>query len=89
MPSSTMIHVRIDDRLKAQATATLAAMGLTLSDAVRVFLKRVVAEQQFPFDLRTSKAEKRLDIENARAMARARGAEMEALIDSLRKASRK
>lgn len=32
-----MIHVRIDEQLKTQANATLAAMGLSMSDAVRVF----------------------------------------------------
>ena len=88
MSSTTMIHVRVDDQLKARATATLASMGLTVSDAVRVFLKRVVAEQQLPFDLRVPNAEMRATVENARALGRARRAAMEALIDSLRKASR-
>jgi DNA-damage-inducible protein J len=30
--ASTMIHVRVDEHLKTQATETLAAMGLTVSD---------------------------------------------------------
>lgn len=41
----TMIHVRIDEQVKTEATETLAAMGLSISDAVRVFLKRVVCRQ--------------------------------------------
>lgn len=49
MAATSMIHVRVDDDIKAQATETLASMGLTVSDAVRVFLTRVVAEKQMPF----------------------------------------
>lgn len=45
MTASTMIHVRVDNEVKAQATEALEAMGLSVSDAVRFFLKRVVAEQ--------------------------------------------
>ena len=43
MATTTMVHVRVDDETKAQATEALAAMGLSVSDAVRDFLKRVVA----------------------------------------------
>lgn len=47
-----MVHVRVDEQIKAQATETLAAMGLSVSDAVRVFLMRVVADKQMPFALK-------------------------------------
>jgi DNA-damage-inducible protein J len=52
MATKTMVHVRVDEQVKAQATETLAAMGLTVSDAVRVFLTRVVAEKRLPFTLK-------------------------------------
>ncbi|MDH3329682.1 MAG: type II toxin-antitoxin system RelB/DinJ family antitoxin [Desulfobulbaceae bacterium] len=52
MSATTMVHVRVDKKIKAQATETLSAMGLSMSDAVRVFLTRVVAEQRIPFTLR-------------------------------------
>ena len=48
MAATTMVHVRVDEHIKTQAAETLAAMGLTVSDAVRVFLTRVVADQQLP-----------------------------------------
>lgn len=51
MAATTMVHVRVDKEIKAQAKEALAAMGLSMSDAVRVFLTRVVAEQQLPFTL--------------------------------------
>lgn len=57
MVSTTMVHVRVDKKIKAQAAETLAAMGLSVSDAVRVFLMRVVAEKQMPFVLKVPNAE--------------------------------
>ncbi len=57
MSSSTMIHVRIDEQIKKKAAKTLEAMGLSLSDAVRVFLVRVAAEKQMPFSIKVPNAE--------------------------------
>ncbi|MFC0199649.1 type II toxin-antitoxin system RelB family antitoxin [Paracoccus rhizosphaerae] len=52
MPAQTsMLHVRVDDHLKAQAADALAAVGLTLSDAVRILLTRVAAEGGLPAGL--------------------------------------
>jgi DNA-damage-inducible protein J len=57
MATTTMIHVRVDETIKAQAVATLADMGLSVSDAVRMLLVRVVAERALPFDVRVPNAE--------------------------------
>ena len=51
MATTTMIHVRVDQRVKARATKALASMGLSISDAVRVLLTRVAAEQALPFSV--------------------------------------
>lgn len=48
MAQTSMLHVRIDDRLKAQATETLAQFGLTVSDAVRILLTRITKEGGLP-----------------------------------------
>jgi DNA-damage-inducible protein J len=57
MPTETaMIHVRVDHKLKARATRTLSKMGLSMSDAVRLFLTRVEAEQALPFEVRVPNA---------------------------------
>lgn len=71
MTTSIMIHVRVDNEVKAQATEALEAMGLTVSDAVRLFLKRVVAEQALPIELKVPNAETRAAMEESRAMIRA------------------
>ncbi len=88
MANSSMLHIRVDDDVKAQATEALAAMGLTMSDAVRIFLKRVVNDQAFPLELKVPNAETRAAMEEARAMMKARQARFEstdALFDELEK----
>jgi DNA-damage-inducible protein J len=46
-----MLHVRVDDDLKAQAAETLSRFGLTISDAVRILLTRVAREGALPAGL--------------------------------------
>ena len=87
MTTSSMVHVRVDDQLKTQATEALAAMGLTVSDAIRVFLTRVVADQQLPFALQVPNAETRAAMEEARTLGKARFATGEELIHDLEKGS--
>ncbi len=48
---TSMLHVRVDDALKAQATEVLAGVGLTVSDAVRILLTRVTKEGGLPAGL--------------------------------------
>jgi DNA-damage-inducible protein J len=48
---TSMLHVRIDDDLKAQATETLGKLGLTVSDAVRILLTRIANDQALPVGL--------------------------------------
>ena len=89
MPATTMVHVRVDEHVKTQATETLAAMGLTVSDAVRVFLMRVVADQELPFALNTPRAATRTAMREARNMAKARFASAKDLIDDLDKGAKR
>jgi DNA-damage-inducible protein J len=51
MANTSMLHVRIDNELKADATKKLADFGLTLSDAVRILLTRVTKEGGLPIGL--------------------------------------
>ena len=44
--ATTMVHVRVDQRTKQRAAKTLAAMGISVSDAVRMLLRRVAAEKK-------------------------------------------
>ena len=53
---SSMLHVRMDTEMKQKATAALAAMGLTASEAVRLLFRRIAVDQAFP--ARTQGAER-------------------------------
>ena len=56
MASVELVRARIDADLKRDATAALADMGLTISDAIRLMLVRVASEKALPFDVRTPNA---------------------------------
>ena len=88
---TSMLHVRVDDDIKDQATQALAAMGLSMSDAVRIFLRRVVVDQAFPLELKVPNAETQAAIEESRVMMskrKARFADTYALLADLEKNSR-
>lgn len=50
---TSMLHIRVDDKLKADAAEKLAHIGLTVSDAVRILLTRVAKEGGLPVGLTT------------------------------------
>jgi DNA-damage-inducible protein J len=85
MAATTMVHVRVDENIKIQAAETLASMGLTVSDAVRVFLTRVVTDQQLPFALQAPNAATRAAMREARTISKARYASADALVHDLEK----
>ena len=89
--TTTMVHVRVDENLKTQASETLASMGLTISDAIRVFLTRVVADKELPFAIKAPNATSRAAIAEAHEIVksrRARFATADALLNDLEEASR-
>ncbi len=49
MTVDTVVRARIDANTKARATAVLAAMGLTVSDYIRMALVRVANDRAIPF----------------------------------------
>jgi DNA-damage-inducible protein J len=78
-----MLHVRVDDETKERAAAALDAMGLSISEAVRVFLRRVAVEQAIPFPVRVPNPATREAMLEARSMGRARFDTAAALFDAL------
>jgi DNA-damage-inducible protein J len=93
---TSMLHVRVDNKLKDQAAAKLADVGLTISDAVRILLTRIVKEGALPTELiadtkaydewfrgkvHEALADKRGTVSHAQVMKEAR-----ALIDKKRRA---
>jgi DNA-damage-inducible protein J len=68
--ATTMIHVRVDQKTKQRAAKTLAAMGMSVSDAVRMLLVRVAAEKALPFEVRVPNA---TTVKALRAAGRGKG----------------
>lgn len=55
MATDTVVRARIDSRTKEEAAAALEAMGLSVSDAIRLLMMRVAEEQRLPFDIKVAK----------------------------------
>ncbi len=49
MPENSVVRARIDERIKVEAAAVLAAMGLSVSDAFRMMMVRIAADKALPF----------------------------------------
>jgi DNA-damage-inducible protein J len=90
--TTTMVHVRVSEQVKVEATEALALMGLSVSDAVRVFLTRIAAEKQLPFALKVPNAETRaamIEADEIIAERRARFSSADDLFRSLEENSSK
>ncbi|MEQ1935955.1 MAG: type II toxin-antitoxin system RelB/DinJ family antitoxin [Fimbriimonadaceae bacterium] len=57
MPANALVQTRINGAVKDEASAVLATMGLTVSDAVRLMLTRVAHDKALPFEPLTPNAE--------------------------------
>jgi len=51
------VRARIDEHVKEEAAAVLAATGLTVSDAFRLMMVRIAADKALPFEPLTPNAE--------------------------------
>jgi len=54
--ADTYVRARIDTETKERAAAALEAMGLSISDAIRLLMLRVADEQRLPFDIKVPNA---------------------------------
>jgi DNA-damage-inducible protein J len=67
MGENSVVRARIDEATKQEAAAVLAAMGLTLSDAFRLMVKRIATEKVLPFEPLVPNAETIAAMREARA----------------------
>jgi DNA-damage-inducible protein J len=54
--ADTYVRARIDTHTKERAAIALEAMGLTISDAIRLMLLRIADEHRLPFDVKVPNA---------------------------------
>ncbi len=50
--ADSIVKARIDSNTKARATEVLDAIGLSISDVIRITLMRVADEQKLPFEVK-------------------------------------
>ena len=81
--SNQLVQARVNGDIKEEASVVLAAMGLSLSDAVRLLLTRVAREKALPFAPLIPNAETIAAMKEARAGNLARFDNVEDLLDDL------
>lgn len=73
MPKTETIRARVDAQLKAEAEAVLSELGLSSSDAIRLFYTQVILRQGLPFAVAVPNAETRRairDVERGRGLTK-------------------
>ena len=70
MGANAVVRARIDEQVKEEAAAVLAAMGLTVSDAFRLLMVKIAAEKALAFEPWTP------NVETIAAMRAARRGEL-------------
>lgn len=83
---TTDVRSRIEPGLKDRASEVLAACGLNLSDAIRLFLRQVVVQEGLPFAVKTPNATTIAAMKEARSAKRAKFGSAQELFDDLEKA---
>lgn len=83
MSANESVRARIDSETKDAASEALAAMGLSMSDAIRMMLRRVAKEKRLPFDVKVPNAPSRAAMGELDAGGGARFDSADELFDDL------
>ena len=81
--ANQLVQARVDKDVKEEASAVLAAMGLTVSNAVRLLLTRVAREKELPFAPLVPNAETIAAMKETRAGNLPRFDDVQSLLDDL------
>ena len=83
MAANAVVRAKIDEHIKEEASAVLATMGLTVSDAFRIMLTRIAREKALPFEPLVPNAETIAAMKEARRGGLASLDSVEALMADL------
>lgn len=81
--ADTYVRARIDADTKDRATEALQAMGLSISDAIRLLMLRVADERRLPFEIKAPNATTRKAIKELEAGKGRKFSSVEALMADL------
>jgi DNA-damage-inducible protein J len=90
--ADTYVRARIDTATKDRAAVALKAMGLSISDAIRLLMMRVADERKLPFEIKVPNATTRaalLEAEQIIKTRRARYKNAKEVFDELEKQASK
>ena len=65
---NSLIQFRVDENIKNEANEVYENLGLDLSSAIKIFLKKSIKLQRLPFSLNDDDVVTDIDIENDKAM---------------------
>ena len=81
--ADTYVRARIDTATKVRAAEALGAMGLSISDAIRLLMLRVADERRLPFEIKVPNATTRKAMVELEAGKGKRFASVDALMADL------
>jgi DNA-damage-inducible protein J len=81
--SNTYVRARIDTDTKERAADALAAMGLSISDAIRLLMLRIADEHRLPFEIKVPSATTRKALAELKAGKGKRFESVDALMADL------
>jgi DNA-damage-inducible protein J len=81
--ADTYVRARIDTKTKNRAAHALEAMGLSISDAIRLLMLRVADERRLPFEVKVPNAATRKAIAELESGKGKRFASVDALMADL------
>ena len=81
--ANTYVRARIDSSTKDRAADALEAMGLSISDAIRLLMLRIADEKRLPFEVRIPNAETKKAINELESGKGKRFNSVQALMDDL------
>jgi DNA-damage-inducible protein J len=81
--ADTYVRARIDTNTKERAAEALEAMGLSISDAIRLLMLRIADERRLPFEVKVPNATTRKAMAELEAGKGKRFANVEALMTDL------
>ena len=84
--ADTYVRARIDTRTKERAADALEAMGLSISDAIRLLMLRIADERRLPFEVKVPNAASRKAMAELNAGKGSRFATVDSLMADLHSA---
>ena len=82
-PTNTVVRARIDADTKERAADALEAMGLSISDAIRLLMIRIADERRLPFEVKVPNARTRKAIKELESGGGEEAESVEAFIATL------